>query len=150
LSQSELFSPYILEHIKSFKIKRLIYVVSVKIVMNNKPLFVLYSVVAITIVLSFSSTDAQSTINTPNGNMTSSTKSMGESMANQSKAVVDNATKSMGESMANQSSAVVGNLSESVVTRTANAASNETESIVNSTANAANNMTQNWSTNSTT
>jgi len=83
LSQSELFSPYILEHIKSFKIKRLIYVVSVKIVMNNKPLFVLYSVVAITIVLSFSSTDAQSTIQTPNGNMTSSTKSMGESMANQ-------------------------------------------------------------------
>ena len=98
--------------------------------MDKKPLFVLYSVVAITIVLSFSSIDAQTTLNSPNGNMTSSTKSMGESMAN-------------------QSSAVVGNLSESVVTRTANAASNETESIVNSTANAANNMTHNLSTNST-
>ena len=98
--------------------------------MDKKPLFVLYSVVAITIVLSFSSIDAQTTMNSANGNITSSTKSMGESMAN-------------------QSTAVVGNISESVVTRTANAASNETESIVNSTANAANNMTQNLSTNST-
>ena len=95
--------------------------------MDKKPLFVLYSVVAITIVLSFSSIDAQTTVNSPSGNMTS-------------------ATKSMGESMANQSSAVVGNLSESV----ASAASNETESIVNSTASAASNMTKNLSTNSTT
>ena len=95
--------------------------------MDKKPLFVLYSVVAITIVLSFSSIYAQTTVNSPSGNMTS-------------------ATKSMGESMANQSSAVVGNLSESV----ASAASNETESIVNSTASAASNMTKNLSTNSTT
>jgi hypothetical protein len=95
--------------------------------MDKKPLFVLYSVVAITIVLSFSSIDAQTTVNSPSGNITS-------------------ATKSMGESMANQSSAVVGNLSESV----ASAASNETESIVNQTANTAANMTQNLSTNSTT
>ena len=118
--------------------------------MDKKPLFVLYSVVAITIVLSFSSIDAQTTVTTPDGNITSATKSMGESMANQSTAVVDNATKSMGESMANQTSAVVGNLSETVVTRTASAASNETESIVNQTANTAGNMTQSLSTNSTT
>jgi hypothetical protein len=98
--------------------------------MDKKPLFVLYSVVAITIVLSFSSIDAQTTVNTPGGNIT-------------------NATKSMGASMANQSSAVVGNLSESVVTRTANAASSETESIVNQTANAAGNKTQDLSANST-
>ena len=95
--------------------------------MDKKPLFVLYSVVAITIVLSFSSIDAQTTVNSQSGNIT-------------------NATKSMGESMANQSSAVVGNLSESV----ASAASNETESIVNQTASTAVNMTQNLSTNSTT
>jgi hypothetical protein len=36
---------------------------------------------------------------------------MGESMANQSSAVVDNATKSMGASMANNASAVGGNIS---------------------------------------
>jgi hypothetical protein len=135
---------------KSFKIKRLIYVVYVKIVMDKKPLFVLYSVVAITIALSFSSIDAQTTMNTPGGNITNATKSMGESIANQSTAVVDNATKSMGASMANNASAVVGNISESVVTRTANAASSETESIVNQTANTAGNKTQDFSTNSTT
>jgi len=117
--------------------------------MDNKPLFVLYSIVAITIALSFSSIDAQTNETSTNGNITA-TESMGETMANQSSAVVDNATKSMGETMANQSSAVVGNVSESIVTRTANAASNETESIVNSTANAVGNMTQGLSTNSTT
>ncbi len=99
--------------------------------MDNKPLFVLYSIVAITIALSFSSIDAQTNETSANGNITSSTESMGETMAN-------------------QSSAVVGNVSESIVTRTANAASNETESIVNSTANAVSNMTQGLSTNSTT
>ena len=52
--------------------------------MDKKPLFVLYSVVAITIVLSFSSIDAQTTVTTPDGNITSATKSMGETMANQS------------------------------------------------------------------
>ena len=93
--------------------------------MDNKPLFVLYSIVAITIALSFSAIDAQTNETSANGNITSSTESMGETMANQSSAVVDNATKSMGETMANQSSAVVGNVSESIVTRTANAASSE-------------------------
>jgi len=61
-----------------------------------------------------------------------------------------NATKSMGESIANQSSAVVGNLTQSVVTSTASAASNEIESIVNQTASTAVNMKQDLSTNSTT
>ncbi|HEX7143549.1 MAG TPA: hypothetical protein VF222_13815, partial [Nitrososphaeraceae archaeon] len=75
--------------------------------MDIKPLFVLYSVVAITIVLSFSSIDAQINGNGTSGNITSSTKSMGETMANQSTAVVDNATNSLGETMANKSSAVV-------------------------------------------
>ena len=99
--------------------------------MDNKPLFVLYSIVAITIALSFSAIDAQTNETSANGNITSSTESMGETMAN-------------------QSSAVVGNVSESIVTRTANAASSETESIVNSTANSVGNMTQGLSTNSTT
>ena len=99
--------------------------------MDIKPLFVLYSVVAITIVLSFPSIDAQTNGNGTGGNITSSTKSMGETMAN-------------------KSSAVVGNVSESIVTRTGNAASNATQSLVNSTANAANNMTQDLSTNSPT
>ena len=116
--------------------------------MDNKPLFVLYSIVAITIALSFSSIDAQTNDTSTNGNITSATESMGETMANQSSTVVDNATKSMGETMANQST-VVGNVSESIVTRLANAASSETESIVNSTTNAVGNMTQGLSTNST-
>ena len=150
-SQNLLFNLQYENISKSFKIKRLIYVVHIKIVMDKTPIFVLYSIVAITIVSSFSTLDAQ-TIEEDKTmeNINNVTKSMGESMADRSSAVVENVTTTRGESMAQNASSIVGDIREAIVNRTANDVSNQTEAIVNQTANVAGNRTQGQSTNSTT
>ena len=126
-----------------FKIKRLIYVVYDKIVMDKTSIFVLYSIVAITIASSFSTINAQTTEEDKTmENISNVTKSMGESMADRSSAVVENVTTTRGESMAQNASAIVGDVRESIVNRTANDVSNQTEAIVNQTANVAGNRTQ--------
>jgi hypothetical protein len=127
---------------KSFKIKRLIYVVHIKIVMDKTPIFVLYSIVAITIASTFSTLEGQTIEDKTMENINNVTKSMGESMADRSSSVVENVTTAMGESMAQNASSVVENISQSAVNRTGTDVSNQTESLVNQTASMAGNKTQ--------
>ncbi len=119
--------------------------------MDKTSIFVLYSIVAITIASSFSTLDAQTTEEDKTmENISNVTKSMGESMADRSSAVVENVTTTRGESMAQNASSIVGDIREAIVNRTANDVSNQTEAIVNQTANIAGNKTQEQPTNSTT
>jgi hypothetical protein len=131
----------VLGHTKFFKIKRLIYVVYVKIVMDKTAIFVLYSIVAITIASSFSILDAQTIEDKTMENINNVTTSVGQSMADRSSAVVENVTEKMGESMAQNASSIVGDIRESIVNRTATDVSNQTESIINQTASTAGNRT---------
>ena len=119
--------------------------------MDKTPIFVLYSIIAITIASSFSTIHAQTMEEDKTmENISNVTKSMGESMADRSSAVVENVTTTRGESLAQNASSIVGDIRESIVNRTANDVSNQTEAIVNQTANVAGNRTHVQSTNSTT
>src|SRR5688500_14934154 len=110
--------------------------------MDKTSIFVLYSIVAITIVSSSSTIHAQTTEDKTLENINNVTKSMGENMADRSSAVVENVTTTRGESMAQNASAIVGDVRESIVDRTANDVSNQTEAIANQTENVAGNRTQ--------
>jgi hypothetical protein len=119
--------------------------------MDKTPIFVLYSIVAITLASSLPTLYAQQTNEeTTMENITNVTNNMGQSMADRSSAVVGNLTTAVGESMAQNASSVIENISQAAVNRTGADVSNQTESLVNQATNLAGNKTQGSAGNSTT
>ena len=110
--------------------------------MDKTPIFVLYSIVAITIASSLPTLYAQQTIEEKTmENINNVTKNMGQSMADRSTNVVGNFTTAMGESMAQNASSVVEDISQAAVNRTGADVSNQTESLVNQATSLAGNKT---------